>query len=586
MDARTSISVRPSFPCCLSRASLRWLLCAFWSASQAAAGWPFGGADEADLGGSGDDERATGIPLGAQFAFSGVPVIVVEGHMGANPWEELHRNVERAFQGAGRPAIGNGDRSQGGAMVRHGSVEPLESQLGQLMRLFGGDHAGHIGFAGNGFQVDNEETRLRISAILPGYNLGAESGDVSKSPLAVRAVGKTSLVVKGTQANGNIVTTFQRSFKLPKGSDIANISVTYSSSTGNLTVIVPHRSTEVAEADDTDDETEDDDFIPAPLRALQKGIPGLLGQLSDAQAKQAQASQGFLVPSRSPFEDMFADIFGQVNQMHPRYHPPPGGEQPVPEDVVVNLVGCFAESQLAHQELKYYSDGNAASFNAMYWHAVHDNVPYFAMSRHSSDMGHAFTARGFAHEHETPQWGVYDGCGSPCSDSERRYCGCANEASRGFDNPYCEEGQKRFAVYKIGAAAAPVEDEPASEGDATATASEVTTHAPAAAADSSDASAAAGGKWELVGDDGISVVVPKGTRAVAKGRQVLLFSDDSTTDENPQARTVGKVRLPATILPDSCELDKETRASGDKVLRCKLDKGEVKNIPIRVLDEL
>merc|ERR1712203_325818 len=74
------------------------------------------------------------------------------------------------------------------------------------------------------------------------------------------------------------------------------------------------------------------------------------------------------------------------------------------------------------------------------------------MARHGAPLGHAFTAHGFVHEHEKPEWGVYDGCGSRCEDDATRWCGCANEVNRQLENPNCpKEGEKRFAVYKISA---------------------------------------------------------------------------------------------------------------------------------------
>merc|ERR1719210_2238067 len=82
------------------------------------------------------------------------------------------------------------------------------------------------------------------------------------------------------------------------------------------------------------------------------------------------------------------------------------------------------------------------------------------MARHEEPLGHAFTARGFVHEGEKPQWGVYDGCGAPCADDSNRWCGCANEENRGFGSAYCPiVGEKRFAVYKIGEAPRPKDEE-------------------------------------------------------------------------------------------------------------------------------
>lgn len=297
-------------------------------------------------------------------------------------------------------------------------------------------------------------------------------------------------------------------------------------------------------------------------------------------------------------EDVLGQVFGQLDQMHPRNHLPAARQ--VPEDAVVNLVGCFAKSQLEQVKLKYYGEENAANFAAMYWHAETDHVPYFAMARHGVPLGHAFTAAGFLHEKEVPQWGVYDGCGSPCQDDEERWCGCSNEAARGFSNHACAEGEKRFAVYKIGAATtsepsvAPVAN--ASEavpGEAIQEAGEATTSVASASA----APAAAGQPyWKLTdeneGDQCIEVVVPKGTVASASGSEVLLFNATGTEppaeqpSETEQEKTpIGKVKLPVEVSKESCKLGGAAK-DGGQVLRCKLEQEDVREVPIKVIDEL
>lgn len=264
----------------------------------------------------------------------------------------------------------------------------------------------------------------------------------------------------------------------------------------------------------------------------------------------------------------------------------------MPEDAEVSLVGCFAESQLGKTELKYYAESNAASFNAMYWHAHNDHVPYFAMSRHREALGHAFTAHYFAHEGEKPKWGVYDGCGSRCEDDDSRWCGCSNEAERGFPNHDCEEGtgEKRFAVYKIveHTTSPPEKLEPAA-ANATASAEGGTS---AAESDSSSGPVAAAPAqprpyWQLTkdgGDPAIEIVVPKGQTAKAHGRQVVLYNATSDAPEGEIA--VGKMKLPADVDPTSCVMEAGKAADGGQVMKCNLQAGTVRQIPIKVMDEL
>jgi len=340
--------------------------------------------------------------------------------------------------------------------------------------------------------------------------------------------------------------------------------------------------------------------------------------------------------------NMLEDIFGMMGPMHPRFQPPAGGESPVPEDAVVNLIGCFAESQLDKVQLKYYGESNAASFNAMYWHARSDHVPYFAMSRHEDPLGHAFTAHGFVHESEKPQWGVYDGCGARCEDDPDRWCGCSNEASRGLGNRACPtEGEKRFAVYKIGEAP---RSELESEEDAT--------NSSQGGAKAERPAVVSQGRpyWQLSGTENasdspsIEIVVPKGTVAKAQGREVILYNASEPeaaatgpapepsapggspapeatapkatvaasaeegaapdrgrgasgsaataapfvpTPQAPTATAVGKMRLPVGVSPETCSWDTaRTAGDGNQVIKCQLDQRDVKSVPIKVIDEL
>lgn len=265
-------------------------------------------------------------------------------------------------------------------------------------------------------------------------------------------------------------------------------------------------------------------------------------------------------------EEVLGQVMGELHQMHPRNQLPAVSH--VPEDAVVNLVGCFAESQLEQVRLKYYGESNAANFAAMYWHAQNDHVQYFAMARHAVALGHGFTAQGFLHP---------------------------NEAERGFPNRACAEGEKRFAVYKI--------------GNKLNTSSDASTEASADTGDSGDANAkvnasqpaAAGPYWKLSGEGepSIEVVIPKGTKATASGNEVLVFNaskaskegDSSRSPEEAQAPSsttdapISKVKLPVGVSTDSCE-EKQEGQDGGIVLKCKLEQEDVHEVPIKVIDEL
>jgi hypothetical protein len=252
-------------------------------------------------------------------------------------------------------------------------------------------------------------------------------------------------------------------------------------------------------------------------------------------------------------------FYPELARLHPRFHPPPGGEVPLPRDVIVNGLGCFTESQLSKTQLKYYGDSNAASFRAMYWHAVKDGVPYFAMARHEQTLGHAFTFKEFVDE--KPAWGAHDMCGTQCADDDSRQCGCANEEARGYPNPAChKDHEKHFSVYRI---------MPREASDPRALASgEDKAHEPLSRS-----------FWQIAPpkegkqEPSLEVVVPpEYSYAKPKGDGVMLSSGH-------------KVKLPVQVSQDNCERD-DSRVSetGGSVLRCKLDPKDVTQIPIKVID--
>eukprot|EP00927_Polykrikos_kofoidii_P037264 TRINITY_DN3139_c0_g2_i1.p1 TRINITY_DN3139_c0_g2~~TRINITY_DN3139_c0_g2_i1.p1 ORF type:complete len:612 (-),score=100.17 TRINITY_DN3139_c0_g2_i1:134-1903(-) len=538
------------------------------------------------------------------------PVMVLDGHFGFDPFEDLHQNIHTVVtKAAAQPRrIGQGFELLPWNIDKNIKTLPelaLGASLSSLFSAFGDDHHGHVGRSQGSFHVEAEKDPFFLTALLPGYNFGDTNGQGQGSasdPLHVRVVGSRSLVVSGTHKMGRITSQWQRSFALPKRSDTKKVSVTYKASDGNLTVTIPRLPPTEGSVDSEEEDNDDEDdplmLLPPALRAMKSGMPSIIDRLEGAHGRARKSrGDGFLSPGLQ-LGDLMGDVFGMMDQMHPRWHAPPGGDRKIPEDAVVNLVGCFAEDQLSKTELKYYGDTNAASFKAMYWHAVNDHATYFSMARHEASLGHGLTFRAFSHEHEDPKWGKYDGCGSRCADEDERWCGCANEASRGFPNEQCPEGEKRFAVYKIGnSPATPLTNE-TEEGEPAADGATV----PAAAA----AAAARGPYWQLSNGDGgtdggssptIEVVVPKGTRAHPRGRQMLLFNDtkagdaaeaDSQDSTGPTTEPVGRVKLPVNVDGDSCVVD-STREDmqGATVVKCKLSKDDVKSVPIKIVaDEL
>mmetsp|Transcript_45124 Transcript_45124/g.127128 ORF Transcript_45124/g.127128 Transcript_45124/m.127128 type:complete len:555 (+) Transcript_45124:1-1665(+) len=548
-----------------------------------------------------------GVMLGMpRIVMGGAPIIVVRGHFGHDPWEDLHQNAQRVVTQFAKGPNGGAVALPGGGDRQLAMMPPMASQLANVFDMFADQHAGHFGRSEGSFEVDDDhETRLRISANLPGYKLGKgdEPHPASESPLAVQVVGHRSLIVRGVQQHGPLTRTWQRTFTLPRGVDLDHIDITYSSASGNLTVDIPRNSSADAEPEKEDrDELDDLEAagLPPAVRAMMQGLPAILNQL--ASAEDASRRSGFLLPR--PGMDPFAMAMGGLGQMHPRFQAPEGGDRPVPEDAEVNLIGCFDESQLEKVDLKYYGEGNGASFNAMYWHANADHVPYFAMARHSHPLGHAFTTHGFVHEDEKPKWGVYDGCGSRCEDDSSRWCGCSNEEQRGFPNRECAEGEKRFAVYKIlNMSSAPLL-RGAAQGVAAATAAATTATPDEAKEPGADGAAAEGRPYWQLNDakDGsepsIDIVLPKGIVAKVIGRQVLLYTVEAggagesaalaaSANIAPDAAPMAKLKLPVDISEDACVVDEQRAArDGSHMLKCKIEQTSVRRLPIKVIDEL
>merc|ERR1712232_1379303 len=76
------------------------------------------------------------------------------------------------------------------------------------------------------FEVSVSGGHFQIRAALPGYKMHSDAEDESDQPLRVDVVGR-SLVLRGWQASEHAVSSFQRSFRLPRAADVSAIHVAY-----------------------------------------------------------------------------------------------------------------------------------------------------------------------------------------------------------------------------------------------------------------------------------------------------------------------------------------------------------------------
>lgn len=111
----------------------------------------------------------------------------------------------------------------------------------------------------NGFYMEDKDGHVRLRASLPGYKMpkkGMQSfavgadGQPEEQPLSVEVVGD-SLVVRGRQDDGQMLKTWQRSYRLPGDANTDAMKVTYSVSDGGLAVEVPRGSTPEEEGSQT-----------------------------------------------------------------------------------------------------------------------------------------------------------------------------------------------------------------------------------------------------------------------------------------------------------------------------------------------
>ncbi|CAJ1393286.1 unnamed protein product, partial [Effrenium voratum] len=186
-------------------------------------------------------------------------------------------------------------------------------QLGGLLDIFGDHHAGHHGLAQGSFEVHNDESGVLISAVLPGYEANS-SCKKSEKPLSVRAVGR-SLVISGLHHQGPIVSQWQRVFSVPKNSDMGHVSVTYNSSSGNLTVVVPRGN-----ATQPEEECQPEGVVgvvgalPPALRALRIACPALFGKRPRRLMPHAAASHTACAHAGPRSASLHGDVASAIGQ--------------------------------------------------------------------------------------------------------------------------------------------------------------------------------------------------------------------------------------------------------------------------------
>ncbi|CAJ1422628.1 unnamed protein product [Effrenium voratum] len=149
-----------------------------------------------------------------------------------------------------------------------------------------------------------------------------------EEPLDVQAaiVAGRTLVVQGSKSNGNMMTSFQRSFRLPWDPDKDHVSVTYSAQDGSLLVDVPRGASSSA-SDAADSDSGAAAALPGeflePLSIL--AGPQMTLSFSDMDAKLAPRRRplrglpivmGLRPTVRDPFEQLWNGLLADASGMH------------------------------------------------------------------------------------------------------------------------------------------------------------------------------------------------------------------------------------------------------------------------------
>eukprot|EP00418_Pyrodinium_bahamense_P089936 CAMPEP_0179041950 /NCGR_PEP_ID=MMETSP0796-20121207/16417_1 /TAXON_ID=73915 /ORGANISM="Pyrodinium bahamense, Strain pbaha01" /LENGTH=486 /DNA_ID=CAMNT_0020738323 /DNA_START=70 /DNA_END=1530 /DNA_ORIENTATION=- len=164
-----------------------------------------------------------------------------------------HANLAGLFEPSTLSALGlGGDTSE---ELSPSAPRQFEALFGQLWQDLADERSGFVfvipGLLGDdfapaarakGFQVSQLGGHWHLEASLPGYkSIGNGMSKEAAQPLNVELVGR-SLVVRGRQAFGQVVRSFQRSFQLPRTADVDAIQVVYNSAKGMLSVDIPPKS--------------------------------------------------------------------------------------------------------------------------------------------------------------------------------------------------------------------------------------------------------------------------------------------------------------------------------------------------------
>lgn len=112
----------------------------------------------------------------------------------------------------------------------------MEQDFQSIFNLLEAQAAGNA--QSGGFQVDTQDGWFQMRALLPGYKMQPPGKTEEKQPLTVQVLGQ-SLMVQGQQTEGNLMRSFQRSFRLPSVVDCGGITVTYNVKDGALAVDIP-----------------------------------------------------------------------------------------------------------------------------------------------------------------------------------------------------------------------------------------------------------------------------------------------------------------------------------------------------------
>ena len=123
--------------------------------------------------------------------------------------------------------------------------------------------------------------------------------------------------------------------------------------------------------------------------------------------------------------------------------------------------GCFPSTSLpaSGTDKVYFGNSAGTKFNFMASKAAVSSSTFMAMARHRASLGHAYTFN------VSPTTQVAENlrgvCQTPCNDDTTRFCGCSNQAYRGYGGPSdagCssfnprasdpDNGNSVYAVYK------------------------------------------------------------------------------------------------------------------------------------------